>query len=203
MAFLRSLLPEDYLEPIRGPKLTLRPPSTGDYAAWAQLRAMSRAHLVPWEPAWTREELTRASFRRRLRAYGHDARDDHGYSFFICSPSGTLLGGLTLSNIRRGAAQTAALGYWTGAPFTRQGHMSEAVRMIVPFAFRSLRLHRLEAATMADNIPSQRVLEKSGFTCEGLARGFLKINGAWEDHQIYAMTEEDALSKGLVQGTQP
>lgn len=199
MAFLRSPLPEDYLEPITGPKVTLRAPALSDYAAWAELRALSRAHLMPWEPLWSRDELTRTSFRRRLRAYGQDARDDQGYSFFVTTTAAdTLIGGLTLSNIRRGAAQTASLGYWMGAPFTRHGHMSEAVRMIVPFAFSILRLHRLEAACMPDNGASRRVLERNGFVAEGLARRYLRINGAWEDHLIHALTEEDAALKGLV-----
>lgn len=202
MAFLRSPLPEDYLEPITGAHLTLRPPAIADYAAWAELRALSRAHLMPWEPLWSRDELTRAAYRRRLRAYGHDARDDLGYSFFVtATASGTLMGGLTLSNIRRGAAQTASLGYWMGSPFVRQGHMSAAVRMIVPFALSVLRLHRLEAACMPDNTPSRRVLERNGFAPEGLARRYLKINGAWEDHLIHALTEEDAALKGLLRST--
>ncbi|MEQ1714548.1 MAG: GNAT family protein [Hyphomicrobium sp.] len=201
MAFLRSPLPEDYLGPIAGPRLTLRPPAINDYARWAELRSLSRAHLAPWEPAWARDELTRSAYRRRLRAYGHDARDDLGYSFFLINTEdNALMGGLTFSNIRRGAAQTASLGYWTGAPYARRGHMQEAVSMVIPFAFRALRLHRLEAASMTDNIASQRVLEKSGFVKEGLARRYLKINGAWEDHLIYAMTEEDAAAKGLLRG---
>src|SRR5690606_20794190 len=65
MAFLRSPLPEDYLEPICGPKVTLRPPGLSDYSAWAEIRALSRAHLSPWEPTWTRDELTRLAYRRR------------------------------------------------------------------------------------------------------------------------------------------
>jgi ribosomal-protein-alanine N-acetyltransferase len=201
MAFLRSPLPEDYLGPLIGPTLTLRPPAIADYPRWAELRSLSRAHLVPWEPGWARDELTRQSYRRRLRAYGHDARDDQGYSFFIVNgATDVLMGGLTLSNIRRGAAQIATLGYWIGAPFAGRGHMQEAVGIIVPFAFRALRLHRLEAASMTDNVASQHVLEKSGFLREGLARRYLKINGVWEDHLIYALIEEDAAAKGLLRG---
>lgn len=190
MAFLRAALPEDYLEPIAGPKLTLRPPAASDYAEWAELRALSRSHLAPWEPLWSRDELTRPAYRRRLRAYAHDARDDLAYSLFITS-DGALLGGITLSNIRRGASQSGALGYWIGAPYAGQGHMREAVRMILSFAFVSLRLHRIEAACMPANLPSQRVLERNGFVQEGLARRFLKINGRWEDHFVYGLLEPD------------
>jgi len=195
MAFLRSALPEDYVEPISGPTLLLRPPAWTDYAAWAELRALSRTHLTPWEPAWSRDELSRSFYRRRLRGYAQDARDDLGYSYFIASPDGAeLFGGLTLSNVRRGAAQSAAIGYWIGAPHARQGRMQEALRMALPFAFQKLRLHRLEAASMPANAISRHVLEKAGFKREGLAVRYLKINGRWEDHIIYALTEEDVAS---------
>jgi ribosomal-protein-alanine N-acetyltransferase len=193
MAFLRSALPEDYLDAIRGQTLVLRPPVVADYASWAELRALSRSHLTPWEPAWSRDDLSRQMYRRRLRAYAKDVRDDLGYSFFISDmATDTLVGGITLSNVRRGSAQTAALGYWIGIPFAGQGRMSEAVKTILPFAFRSLRLHRLEAACMPANAPSIRVLERAGFEREGLARNYLKINGHWEDHLLFAALADDA-----------
>lgn len=197
MAFLRTALPEDYLEPLYGPGIVLRPPTASDYAEWAELRSLSRAHLTPWEPAWSRDELSRMTFRRRLRAYGQDARDDLGYAFFVVLPqTGKIAGGINISNVRRGASQTASLGYWAGAPYAGQGHMSRAVATLLPFAFRGLRLHRIEAASMPANIPSQRVLEKCRFSREGLARQFLKINGAWEDHIIYSRLDSDSDHSG-------
>lgn len=187
MAFLRSALPEDYLEPIRSARHVLRPPTVADYNRWAELRALSRAHLTPWEPAWARDDLSRQMFRRRLRAYARDVRDDVSYAYFIAdSRSDALVGGITLSNVRRGSSQTASLGYWIGKPYTGEGRMTEAVYAILPFAFRVLRLHRIEAACMPANAPSIRVLEKNGFAREGLARQYLKINGVWEDHILFA-----------------
>ena len=187
MAFLRTPQPEDYLDPIRGKSVVLRAPASNDYSAWAELRAFSRAHLTPWEPVWSRDELVKSSYRRRLKSYARDLRDDTGYAFFITdAASDTLLGGITLSNVRRGAAQVATLGYWIGAPFAGQGKMREAVETILPFAFRVLMLHRVEAASMPSNAASLRVLEKAAFTREGLARQYLKINGVWEDHFLHA-----------------
>ncbi len=187
MAFLRSAQPEDYLDAVRGQTLVLRPPMLTDYAQWAELRNASRAHLTPWEPAWSRDELVKSSYRRRLRSYARDVRDDLSYAFFISDAAfDTLLGGITLSNVRRGAAQVATLGYWTGAPYAGSGKMQEAVETILPFAFRVLQLHRVEAASMPSNAASLRVLEKTGFTREGLARHYLKINGVWEDHYLHA-----------------
>lgn len=202
MAFLRAPLPEDYLEPIRAEKVVLRPPAISDYAPWATLRSASRGHLEPWEPTWGRGDLSYASYRKRLKHYARESRDDLGYAFFVAHPvTGQLLGGLNLSNVRRGAAQMATLGYWAGAQHTRNGYMTSAVEAIVPFAFHGLRLHRLEAAVMPSNTPSIRVLEKCGFVREGFAKSYLKINGAWTDHFIYGITADvtDALvRKGVI-----
>ena len=68
---------------LRGRGVWLRPPLMGDYAPWAELRAMSRDHLTPWEPVWQRDELTRSAFRRRVRHYQRESRDDLGYAFLI------------------------------------------------------------------------------------------------------------------------
>lgn len=187
MAFLRAPAPEDYLDPVVGRSVVLRPPTAADYAEWAELRALSRAHLTPWEPSWTADDLSRMMFRRRIRAYARDMRDDLGYAFFICdSTRGNLLGGVTLSNVRRGSSQSASLGYWIGAPHAGGGRMQAAVQTLLPFAFGALHLHRIEAATMPANAASIRVLEASGFHREGVARSFLKINGQWEDHILFA-----------------
>jgi [ribosomal protein S5]-alanine N-acetyltransferase len=192
MAFLRSALPEDYLDAIRGERLVLRAPAVADYPAWAELRALSRSHLTPWEPSWSRDDLSRQMFRRRLRAYAKDVRDDIGYSFFICdAASNQLVGGITLSNVRRGAAQTASLGYWVGKPFAGQGRMKDAVKIVLPFAFTTVRLNRVEAACMPSNAASIRVLESTGFLREGLARSYLKINGRLEDHLLFAAVAAD------------
>jgi ribosomal-protein-alanine N-acetyltransferase len=197
MAFLRSPLSNDPGPVVRGDGLFLRPPQNGDYAAWAELRAKSRAHLTPWEPTWAPDELSRASYRRRLRLYAQEMRDDLGYAFFIFTePDERLLGGVTLSNVRRGVTQAVTLGYWTGAPFAGQGCMSRAVAAILPFVFDDLRLHRVEAACLPQNIASQRVLQRNGFQREGLARRYLRIDGAWRDHELFAVVLEDFVGGG-------
>jgi len=164
-----------------------------DYSDWADLRATSREFLTPWEPAWTTVELTRSSFRRRLKYYARDLREDLGYAFFLYdSDVDELLGGLTLSNVRRGVTHACTLGYWIGAPYAGQGKMTAGVRAIIPFVFETLRLHRLEAACLPRNEASIRLLERVGFTREGLARRYLKINGNWQDHITFALLEDDA-----------
>jgi len=193
MAFLRAGLIPDNALTVRGRGLWLRPHMMVDYGPWAELRAASREHLTPWEPQWPRDELTRSAFRRRLRHYQREQREDLGYAFLILRErDDRLLGGMTLSNVRRGVTQAAALGYWLGLGHVHQGYMTEAVKAILPFAFQELRLHRLEAACMPANQASIRVLERCGFEREGYARRYLRINGVWEDHILYSRIADDA-----------
>jgi [ribosomal protein S5]-alanine N-acetyltransferase len=177
---------------VEGDGVYLREPQMSDYAAWAALRSGSRSFLEPWEPRWLRDELEKPTFRRRIRYYYRDARQDLGYAFFLFRTSdNALLGGATLSNIRRGVSQSCSLGYWIGAPYARQGYMTRGVRAITWFVFDVLRLHRLEAACLPANKASAALLTKTGFQYEGLARRYLKINGTWQDHWLFALLAED------------
>lgn len=179
---------------IRTANLILRAPAASDYAAWAVLRTESRAFLTPWEPVWNEDDLTRTSFRLRVKRAAREIASDEAYSLFILDGQGeTLLGGLTLGLVRRGVAQACTLGYWMGARHAGKGHMSEAVRGALRFAFQDLALHRVEAACLPDNEPSRRLLERVGFQREGLARSYLRINGAWADHLLYAALASERL----------
>jgi ribosomal-protein-alanine N-acetyltransferase len=192
MAFFRTVSLSDSLPAIPGAGVVLRLPQIGDYAAWAGLREQSRAFLTPWEPTWPTDDLTRAAFRRRIKRYAEDQHNDLAYAFLIFrTGDNALVGGLTLANIRRGVAQAGSIGYWVGAPFARHGYMTAALRALVPFSFRTLRLHRLEAACIPANAASIGLLEKTGFRREGYARGYLCINGMWQDHLLYARLQDD------------
>jgi [ribosomal protein S5]-alanine N-acetyltransferase len=187
MAFFRTINFSEPLPSIEGDGVMLRTPQMDDFEEWAALRETSRDFLTPWEPTWPVDDLTRGAYRRRIKRYAEDLRSDQGYAFLIARNSdGALVGGLTLANIRRGVAQAGSLGYWTGLPFVRQGYMNAAVRAVIPFAFGSLRLHRLEAACIPSNSGSIKLLEKTGFAREGYAREYLCINGIWQDHLLYA-----------------
>ena len=78
-----------------------------------------------------------------------------------------------------------------GAAHARQGYMTAAVRSFLPFAFQTLRLHRVEAACIPANVASIRLLEKTGFRREGFAREYLCIDGVWQDHLLYALLKHD------------
>jgi len=198
MAFLRTALAFDETPVVRGQGLILRVPNLNDYGQWAELRAVSREHLRPWEPEWARDELSRAAFRRRIRHYQQDLRGAQGYAFFIIDPClNKLIGGLTLSNIRRGVTQAVSIGYWTGLPYIRQGYMTRAVGLAAGFVFNTLYLHRLEAACLEMNAGSVEVLQRNGFQREGVARKYLKINGKWQDHVLFALLNEDYRNMGF------
>lgn len=195
MAFLRAGTPSEWTV-LQGRGVWLRPPQANDYVAWAELRTLSRAHLTPWEPAWPRDDLTKGAYRRRLKHYQREAREDLGYAFLLFqADTDQLMGGVTLSNVRRGVTQSAMLGYWIGLPFAGRGYMSAAVRTVLPHAFETLRLHRIEAAVQPSNAASLGVLRRLGFSEEGLARRYLKINGAWQDHLMFAMLAEDWMTR--------
>lgn len=179
---------------IRTQNLMLRAPIATDYAAWAVLRMDSRDFLTPWEPTWNEDDLTRTSFRLRIKRAAREIATDEAYSLFIFETrSQVLIGGLTLGLVRRGVAQACTLGYWMGQRHAGKGHMTEAVRGALRFAFNDLALHRVEAACLPENEPSKRLLERVGFQREGMARAYLRINGSWSDHLLYAALSSDRL----------
>lgn len=192
-AFMRGLtFPGGQQPVIRGDGVYLRYPRVGDFIAWSKLRAESREFLSPWEPSWATDELSKGAFRRRLRRYQKEARQDTAYAFLVFRQmDNALVGGCTLSNVRRGVTQCCALGYWVGERFSRQGHMFDAVRALIPFIFRTLGLHRIEAACLPINEASRSLLMKAGFRQEGIARRYLQINGEWQDHVLFALLADE------------
>lgn len=178
---------------LRGPRLLLRLPLLGDYESWYALRSASRDFLRPFEPRWTEADLGRRVFAMRVKRARQEAEEGSDYSFFIfqtLAGQETLVGGITLSNVRRRAAQFVNLGYWMGQQYAGKGMMSEAVATSVPFVFDTLDLHRIHAAFLPGNAASRRVLEKNGFVEEGFAKSYLQINGRWEDHVLFGLTRE-------------
>jgi ribosomal-protein-alanine N-acetyltransferase len=191
MAFLSFLRFGSDLH-LEGAEIYLRPPKLSDYGAWSSLRENSRAFLTPWEPVWPADDLTRFAYRRRLARYRREIRHERAFPFFIFRKADhALLGGCTLSQLQRGVQQSALLGYWAGEAHAGKGYVTAGVKAVVSFAFDELGLHRVQAACVTDNERSKSVLRKCGFHEEGIARGFLKINGNWRDHQVFAILRDD------------
>lgn len=104
----------------------------------------------------------------------------HFYIFQKDSPE--IIGCIGLNNVVWGCFLSCFIGYKLDRQFLNKGYMTQAVRAVVDYAFQSLHLHRIEGNVMPRNMASRRVLEKCGFSEEGLAKKYLKINGVWEDH---------------------
>ena len=183
---------------IQTERLLLRPPLQRDFEAWAQLRRESHDFLIPWEPSWSRDHLSPRSFRNRVAWAERVIRSGEGLPLFLIERRGMLLGGLTLSNVRRQPAQAGTLGYWIGEPYARHGYMTEALTALREHAFHVLDISRLEAACLPENAASRRLLERCHFKYEGVAQAYLQINGRWRNHVLYAALRTDR--RGRVEG---
>lgn len=173
-------------------RLSLRLPQHADFRAWTALRQSSAEFLQPWEPAWAADHLTRKSFTNRVYWAQRAVNQGSAMPLFMHRrEDATLLGAITLDNMRRGPAQAGTLGYWIGASHVRQGYMQEAILAVVHHAFTVLDLSRIEAACLPENNASRGVLEKSGFKYEGVAQSYLQINGRWRNHVLYANLRSD------------
>ena len=186
---IQSLLSKKKLT---GERVFLRPPKRRDALKWQKLRMSSKSFLVPWEPSWDASSCTRRAYLRYFKNSNYLANMDRAYSFLIFKADDkTLLGGINIGNVRRGVSQSASLGYWIGEKHSRNGYMKEALKLLIPSLFIDLRLNRIEAATLEENIASKNLLKKIGFKKEGVLRKYLKINGAWRDHILYGLLEND------------
>jgi len=185
------LLPKRKLR-IETERLTLRPPVHGDFRVWTALRRQSEAYLVPWEPGWAKDHLSRKSFTNRVYWAQKSISGGSAVPLFLFRRlDQVLIGAITLDNIRRGPAQAGTLGYWTGRTFARQGFMREAIGAVVHHAFTQLDLSRVEAACLPENAASRGLLERSGFKYEGVAQSYLQIAGRWRSHVLYASLRSD------------
>jgi len=156
------------------------------------LTANSRGgHLILRHPKWADYE-SRRNYKHRLSVLKKQTTNGDGFFFHVFrNPGERLIGAVNVMNIQRSASQSAQLGYWLGEGFSGQGHGRAAVKRVCHFCFRDLGLHRLEAAVRPDNERSIALLEALGFRPEGRARGYLKIDGQWRDHIIYAQLSSD------------
>ena len=158
-----------------------RPLTSEDADELSALLIENREFLARVEPARDERFFTIAGQRERI--------EGDALSFAILAGN-RIAGTVTLSNIVRGPFQSATLGYWVAERLGGRGLATHAVQEVVAIAFEELRLHRLQAATLVDNVASQRVLEKNGFEPIGLARRYLRIAGDWRDHLLFQRTAD-------------
>lgn len=172
---------------LEGERIFLRLPEMRDAAAWCMTIQKNRDFLKPWSPSSALRHIHKKGFAARHALWRFDSKTGAAHVFFIFDrDTQALIGGITLGNIIRGAGQMATLGYWMDQDSAGKGYMSEAVGVVSRFGFETLGLHRLQAGCLLDNIASHRVLLKNGFEAEGIAKGYIKIDGLWQDHLMFA-----------------
>jgi ribosomal-protein-alanine N-acetyltransferase len=173
---------------LKGKKVFLRYPKAEDFAEYTNLaKASEKFHRNLMKMSKTREGFD--GFLER-------SKRDENEIFLICrAEDGAIAGMINLSQIFRGGFQNAYLGYGLGVNFTGRGFMTEAIALVLRFAFKDLKLHRIEANVQPENLSSIAVLKRNGFTKEGFSRRYLKIGGKWRDHERWAIIAEDWKTK--------
>jgi ribosomal-protein-alanine N-acetyltransferase len=111
--------------------------------------------------------------------------------YLVCRRvDGAILGVVNVSEIVRGALQSAYLGYYAFRPHAEAGYLTEGLGLVLRHAFRRLKLHRLEANIQPANRPSRRLARRLGFRKEGFSPRYLKVGGRWRDHERWAIVRE-------------
>jgi ribosomal-protein-alanine N-acetyltransferase len=175
------------------PPTAIRPTQPHDAVEQLRLPLGNPQHTGPWDPVRDESFYTEAGQRLELDLDQRSWAAGNAYAFAVLEVDAgdRLIGRVALSNVVRGPWQNATLGYWIDERSGGRGHATRAVRLALQFAFEHAGLHRVQPAIIPRNIRSVRVAEKVGFRLEGRALHYLKINGVWEDHDVYALTGED------------
>jgi ribosomal-protein-alanine N-acetyltransferase len=178
---------------LEDPPTAIRPTSLEDCDEQLRLRRANRDHTGPWDPARDESFYTAAGQRLELELDQRAWAAGTAFAFAVLATDerDRIIGRVALANVVRGPWQNATLGYWIDRAAAGRGHASRAVRLVLSYAFDHAGLHRVQPAIIPRNTASQRVAAKVGFRREGRAVRYLKINGVWEDHDIYALTAED------------
>jgi ribosomal-protein-alanine N-acetyltransferase len=174
-----------------GTAIYIRPLEFSDAEAMLRLEVSNREFFQSYTPLRGEAFYTLEGQRERISKNCELRNLDQQYAFGVfLRETDELIGSLTLSEVLRGPLQSCFVGYYLDRQHNGKGYMSEAVRLVVSFAFDTLKLHRIEAGVMPHNLGSIKVLEKAGFHKEGIAKQNVKINGRWEDHQVLAIVNE-------------
>ena len=169
---------------LAGPRVYLRAPVARDRSEFLELNRKS-ARLF-------RSLASPMTSPRAFSAYIKRSATPQFAGMLICRQSDdAIVGCVNLSQIVRGVFQSAYMGYQVFAPFAGQGYMTAAMPLVLRLAFRTLKLHRVEANIQPGNVPSLAVVKRAGFKREGYSPRYLKIAGRWRDHERWTMTVED------------
>ncbi|REE03660.1 GNAT family N-acetyltransferase [Citricoccus muralis] len=182
--------------------LVLRPFRRWDQEEWTSLRTRNRDWLRRWDATNPEPATALKSYAEMVKVLNRSGKEGTALPWLICvrtSAAGVpvIAGQLSVSSIVRGSALSASLGYWIDQARAGQGLVPTAVALATDYCFSTLGLHRMEINIRPENVPSRRVVEKLGFRHEGMRRDFLHIDGAWRDHDAYALTAPE-VPEGLL-----
>lgn len=170
----------------------LRLPKLNDFESWVNLRKNSEEFLSQWEPNRDSNFYSSSLFRSRVKWARQNFKEKKViHAFIFRREDGSLMGAVTLDNVRKGAAQSGSIGYWLGKSYIKNGYMREVASAFIFYIFKNFDLSRIEAATLPENKPSRSLLEKIGFKYEGVAQSYLNISGRWRAHIIYSLLRDD------------
>lgn len=172
--------------------LQLRELRRRDVRAWREVRARNVEWLSPWEatvPPDSGEAVP--SFGQMVARFREEARSGRTLAWAM-TLDGRLVGQVTVAGITMGSLRGASIGYWIDSRVAGLGLTPMAVAMACDHCFQVLRLHRIEIVIRPENAASRRVVQKLGFRREGARPGYLHIDGAWRDHEVFALNAEEA-----------
>ncbi len=177
-------------------RLILRLPTFADYESWVLLRKKSENFLNKWEPEKDSNFYSKYFFTKRVNwAKKNFVKKTVLHLFLFLRTNNQLVGGITLDNIRFGPFKSATLGYWIGEEFSKKGIMTEGLKSLIVYANKDMGISRIEAATLPNNVPSRRLLEKCNFKYEGVGQFYLQISGKWQHHILYANISDSRRSR--------
>lgn len=172
--------------------LRLRELRRRDARAWYEVRARNAAWLGPWEatvPAGSSEQAP--TFHQMVSRFRAEARQGRAMAWAM-ELDGELIGQVTVGGIALGSLRAGSIGYWIDRRQAGRGLTPMAVALVADHCFGALGLHRLEIVIRPENVASLRVVAKLGFRREGFRPAYLHIDGAWRDHEVFAMHAEEA-----------
>jgi ribosomal-protein-alanine N-acetyltransferase len=173
-------------------ELQLRDLRRRDVRAWREVRMRNAAWLGPWEatvPPGSGEVVP--NYAEMISRFRAEARAGRTMAWAM-TLDGRLVGQLTVAGITLGSLRSATIGYWIDSQVAGRGLTTMAVAMACDHCFRALRLHRIEIVIRPENAASLRVVEKLGFRHEGFRPAYLHIDGAWRDHEVFALNADEA-----------
>jgi [ribosomal protein S5]-alanine N-acetyltransferase len=173
---------------LMGKRVHLRPPHRGDQKAFISgARASRKLHA-----GWVQAPQSPAAFLAYVERFGGAAGSARYAGLVVVRNDDDALAGVfNFSEIVRGVFNSAYVGYYAFASLAGEGYMTEGFGLALDFAFRRLKLHRVEANVQPANRRSLALAERMGFEREGYSRRYVKIAGRWRDHVRFAMLAED------------